>query len=199
MTLYEAEEIVTVLASAYPLVVGRFSETQARAWLTTYSTAIVDLDYETTKKAAARLIKTSPWVSIAELRAAVVDVVHGQARTGAEAWGDVLAKIGRYGMNRPPLVDDGERKPWRFDDELINLLADASTWREWCLSENQAADRARFIDAYDRMAKQGRLETQASDGAARLALPSRDRTGGPARFGDAIRGQIEAAKKGSEK
>jgi hypothetical protein len=172
MTEAECDVVIAVLAGAFPQVVSRFSAAQARAWHLTYTSAMADLDFDDTKAAAERLVKSSQWVSIAELRAAVVTVKIGQVRTGVEAWGEVLRKIGSKGMNRPP-GEEIDGRSWNFDDALTAQAVDGLGWRELCLSENQAADRARFIQTYEQLAKQGREQAQISGGASAPALPDR--------------------------
>lgn len=171
----EALMIVGVLAAAYPNVVGKMSAMQAAAWADVYAAGIIDLDHGQCRAAVDRLIKSSQWLSIAEIRAAVISVTRGQRRTGAEAWQDVVSTIGLPPSSEMPHVFHGKRgndEP-AFVDPITVRCVRGLGWREIRLSENQPADRARFIEAYDEMAGQGRIEAQVSAGAAAPALPSR--------------------------
>lgn len=59
-------------------------------------------------------------------------------KTAGEAWGDVLSEIRRTGSYGKPVFD-----------ELTQRAVDAVGWREMCLSENIAIERAHFLKAYD--------------------------------------------------
>lgn len=59
----------------------------------------------------------------------------------AEAWGEVVRQISRVGRDGQP----------QFSHPLIERAVKALDWRELCNSENQVADRARFIQAYEQM------------------------------------------------
>lgn len=136
MTPAETAKITAVLMLAYP----------DRSFAL-YERLLADLDYATTNAAIERLVATSKWPpTIAEIREAALALVVGELRPGGEAWGDVLHAIGTYGNARTPGVH------FDFGDPIVAQCVTALKWRELCLSENQAADRARFIELYDRAA-----------------------------------------------
>ena len=96
---------------------------------------------------------------IAELRAAVLELMVGQPRTGLEAWGDVLAAVKEYGYMRSPF----------FEDELVDRAVKAMSWREICLSEEPMVVRAHFIKAYESMAaRQIELDRQVPEVRAQI-------------------------------
>jgi hypothetical protein len=72
-------------------------------------------------------------------------------RAGGEGWSDVLAAVSRYGYYREPA----------FGDPLVARCVTALGWKNLCTSENAIADRARFIELYDRLAAQERREQQS--------------------------------------
>ena len=100
---------------------------------------------------------------MAEIREACITAVEGDRRTGLEAWGDVLRAIGRQGAYRVPGVDF----LWR--DPIVARCVSALSWPELCGSEMVASERARFIEAYDRMAAADRTAQQTH------GLPASDR------------------------
>jgi len=63
--------------------------------------------------------------------------------SSGEAWGEVHRAIARYGHIRKP----------QFDDDIIIRTVEAMGWNNLCMSENQAADRARFMQIYADISK----------------------------------------------
>ena len=160
----EAQQVVMVLRMAFADGRQPMSPAEIKAWSDVYAAGIEDLDFEECKAAVDRLVKTANFMPrVAEIRAAVLDVTRGQSRSGAEAWGDVKRAVSRYGIYRHP----------EFDDPIVGRVVSGLGWRELCNSENETADRARFVDAYNELTKQGRVEAQVSKGAAAPALPAR--------------------------
>jgi hypothetical protein len=98
-----------------------------------YEAMLADLPFAATQAAVARLVATSKWFpTVAEIREAVVAVERGAVRSGVEAWGDVVT-------------------------ECVELTG----WRGLCLGENEAADRAKFVQLYDALAARDRTDAQA--------------------------------------
>jgi len=62
----------------------------------------------------------------------------------------VLKAISRAGRNRTPGVD------FDFRDPLVLEAVRALGWVQLCDSENQVADRARFVELYDALAAKSR-------------------------------------------
>lgn len=130
-----------------------------------YQALLVDLPFQAAMAAVTAVAKTHrfPTVlpSVAEIREATLTLTHGARRPGGDAWGDVLRAVRRFGAYRTP----------SFDDPLVARAVAALSWREICTSENQAADRARFVELYDQLAATARREilTGLPAGAAPLA------------------------------
>lgn len=102
-----------------------------------------DLEYRVVDLAIRSMAHTNTWApSIAEIRAFVVELERGPVRAGGDAWRDFLDAVSRYGSYRIPV----------FSDPVVAKVVHALGWKELCLSENQVADRARFIELYDRLA-----------------------------------------------
>ncbi len=167
----ETAQILTMLSAAFRD--APISEMTAEL----YETMLADLDFQACKTAVFRLIRTSKWLpTIAEVRGAVADVQLGPKRSGGEAYGDVLAEIRRTGYIGVP----------RFNDPVVSRCVELMTWRGLCLGENEAADRARFIELYDSLAERERRDVVAGialpPARGGLALPSAiGRLLGPAR------------------
>jgi hypothetical protein len=159
MTRLEVAKLVAVLRAAYPTARGDDSTSSA------YETMLADLDHPTAYVAVERLIATSKFMpSVAEIREAYMDLMHGDRRAGGEAWGECLAAISRWGAYRSPGVD------FTFRDPLVARVVAALGWTNLCGSENQVADRARFVELYDRLAVGARksIATESLPGATRL-------------------------------
>jgi hypothetical protein len=155
VTKSEAAKLVAVLIAAYQGQSASSKITTATSEV--YERMLGDLDYPAANAAVERLLATSKFLpTIAEVRDATLTVTGGgtggggEIRPGGEAWGEVLEAIGRYGRNRTPGVD------FRFADPVTAECVAALVWRALCDSENQPADRARFIELYDQLAARRR-------------------------------------------
>ena len=141
MTEAQVTKLVAVLAAAYPAAKGDAGTVAA------YQRMLGDLDYPAANAAVEKLLATSKWLpTIAEIREATLALSAGEIRPGGEAWGDVLKAIRRFGYMRTPGRD------FQFEDPVILETVKAMSWQELCTSENQVADRARFIELYDKLA-----------------------------------------------
>lgn len=172
MTKTEAARLVAFLLGAYSSVPVSSKTTLV------YEAQLADLEFSTARRAVDRLTKTSRFMpTIAEIRAMAVEIQHGPRRLGAEAWGDVLGEIRRVGLYGLP----------RFDDPRVAEAVHLMTWRGLCLGENEAADRARFVDLYDGL--QDRARADAVAGAtlpAARGLLAGDRATGPQLLGQLL-------------
>lgn len=152
MTDLQTKKLVAVLLAAYPN--NKVTDETVGA----YVRMLGDLEYQAASAAVERLIATSKFLpSIAEIRETTLTLYTGEQRPGGDAWGSVLTVIGRYGYMRTPGVD------FQFEDPVIGECVRALNWRELCDSENQEADRARFIELYDKLASHNRRR-QLSEG-----------------------------------
>jgi hypothetical protein len=166
MTETEALAVLKLLGAAYPTQRQRMTNDDVRGMAAAYMAGLLDLDRDRVRAAVDRLVKSSQWIpTIAEIRAAAVDVAHGTRAPGGEAWGRCLALIRRYGSHRWPAVD------FEIDDPVLLATIRALGWLDLCASDNAAADRARFIELYDQLAKGERKEAAIAPGATSRALP----------------------------
>lgn len=117
-----------------------------------FKQTLSDIDGDLLRASALKIISTSKWFpSVAELREAALDIAEPNGRrTGLEAWGDVVAAFHR---------DGGQYGNPQFDDPIASEVVRMLGWQTLCLSEDQTADRARFIDGYNAIASCRRNET----------------------------------------
>lgn len=176
MTEPEAKQLIAMLFTAFPTQVSRMATGDAAMSRRVYERGIIDLDVAAGVRAVERLARTAKWLpTIADIRGEV-HAAASPRRTGAEAWEDVRKEIGRTGYYREP----------KFGDPAVAAIVRGLGWRELCLSENPAADRARFIDAYEARAADTRTDEIASKGALPAPRPS-----DPTKIGDAIKGLLD--------
>lgn len=159
MNADQLRELTTLVLAAYPTQRQKMSEPDVMGMLAAYAAGLIDLDYEPTKAAINRILRTSRFLpSIAEIREAADVVVRGDMKTGLEAWGSVLRAMGEKGAYRTPGED------FYFIDPITARVVASMNWADLCTSGNTVADRARFVDAYDRIALQERMNTRAATG-----------------------------------
>ena len=136
-----------------------------------------------TFQAALQLVATRSefFPTPALVLAAAQELTTAPQRTGADAWGDVVAAIAKHGVYHPPggvqvLAVAGD--VWDFDDPIVAKLVRAFGWRDLCMSENAVADRARFIPAYEQEQQREREQARLTPALAafqaeqRAALPA---------------------------
>lgn len=153
MTSEQAQQLVAVLAAAFPGTLARLDADQQRVMHGTYRRMLVDLDYAATNAAIERLLATAKFLpTVAEIREATLAVVEGPRSNGGEAWGAVLRAIRKWGVYRVPGVD------FTFADPVTARAVSDLNWTELCNSENAVADRARFIELYDQLAREHRTK-----------------------------------------
>ena len=124
-----------------------------------YAAGLMDLDFDVAKAAVIRIVHTSKFLpTVAEIREAVGIHAYGPRRSGGEAWGSVLKAIREEGQQKIPGVD------FVFNDPITARVVRSFGWLDLCASDNAIADRARFIEAYETIAKTERIEAQAAPG-----------------------------------
>jgi hypothetical protein len=156
MNRQEASRIVAVIIAACPAQSGRLDAGRASSMVDTYASLLADLSYEQVNAAVTVLLQTRTWMpSVADIRGTALELARGPVRPGGEAWGSVLRAISEQGVYRTPGDD------FVFRDAITARCVSALGWTVLCNSENQAADRARFIELYDRLASQSLREAQS--------------------------------------
>lgn len=166
MTGNEFTELFNLVLAGWPAQRQRLTNADIEAMTWMYGQGLKDLDHALVKRALTRIARTSRFIpTIAEIREAAGIITHGNLRTGVEAWGPVHRAIGTYGSHRTPGVD------FRFEDPITTRVVSALGWLDLCASEHDAMPhfRARFIDAYEQIAKDERVNQQASTGMIGIA------------------------------
>jgi hypothetical protein len=143
----EIEKALIVLSAAYP----RFELPQAT--INIYQRLLSDLDFDILKSATlqcATMCKFFP--TVAEIRDAAVEIITMSEGipSALEAWGEIIREIKRVGSDKRPT----------FSHPLIDSVVHEFNWRYLCTSENTISDRARVMDAYEKMVKKSLREKQ---------------------------------------
>lgn len=157
MTKNEWAELWSVLLASWPT--ERMDPRRSILSGAAYYEALEDIPGHQVGAAIARLRRTLDRLpSIARIREAVYETHTGPRRHGGDGWGDYLRAVSRYGVNRMPV----------FDDPIVAEVVRQLGWVALCNSEDQTADRARFIQLYDQIAARRRQEAMRLPGAAPL-------------------------------
>lgn len=191
----EAAKIITMLSTAWPDGWRFLDEDQQARTRELWRSMLADLDYVVADAATRRLIGTHKRMpSIADFRATCSAYTEGRREHGGEAWGAVLKLIGRYGMNRTPRRPGSEPVDDTFEvtDPVLYRVIDAMGWRELCLSENQAADRARVIELYEQLGREDAIERSVR--AIAPPIPERSGSSAPAQLGGIVNRMLPGAK-----
>jgi hypothetical protein len=129
-------KILLMLSAAYP------SARLADETPVLYERLLADISDEVLEAAVMDHIARSPFYpKVSELRQAAAEIAANTRAIppAAEAWGEVARLIPAYGRDRPPQIENP------ISAQVVAALG----WRNLCLSTNQVADRARFIEAYN--------------------------------------------------
>ena len=122
-----------------------------------------DLPYEVAMIALREHVHTSKWSpSISELREKAAEIQNGKAADWGDGWQKTLEAIRRKGMYR-------EQEALESLDDITRATVERQGYQNLCLSENQAADRARFKDIYEQIAERKKRESHLPD-ALKIAM-----------------------------
>lgn len=114
--------------------------------------ALGDLPYEVASNALMILVQSSKFPpSIAEIREAAAKLIHGETKDWSKAWEEACRAMSRFGRDRKSLA-------YETLDELTREVVDRLGYRNLCMSENVASDRANFRTIYTELAER-RTET----------------------------------------
>jgi hypothetical protein len=143
-TTNEVHRVWAVLLSAYPSWEKESSEEKLARTLTVYERLLRDIPGEALEAAALQLIAESKFFpTVAELRAKALSLLGPTFPSPMEAWGEVKRAISRHGRYQVP----------EFDNPITAKVVQGMGWLSLCDSENEAADRARFMQAYDTLCR----------------------------------------------
>lgn len=146
--------LMVVLFAAYPVETVNVSDKTALMAAGMYAACLADIEGEILLAAIDRLVKSSDRLpTVAHIRRAVVDIRYGAPRPGGEAWGELRKLMQRHAGRRIPKDFENDVS----DPLLLEAIEDIG-WSDMLRSENQVADRARFIQLYDDLVRARRSE-----------------------------------------
>lgn len=176
MTEDQAGQLIKRILGAFPTQRQKMSAADVAGMVISYTAGLVDLDFDAARAAVDRANRTSEFIpTIAKIRAELGELAHGQRRPGIDAWGDVVSM--RTYRDREALetfdplsVEICQRFGWIEWRTLWRGGRDVDQWHVVTADGEAAdrADRARFAEAYDKLAGAASKEIQAQPGAASL-------------------------------
>lgn len=193
MTRGETSKLVGVLTAAYP---SQAAKVDVVAMIDAWAELLDDVEYPIAAAAVRALAQTEKFMpSVADIRAACLELTKGPKRPGGDAWGDVIAlrtfsDVSTMASVDPITLHICKEFGWLEYRTLWRNGADLEQWHV-VSGENESADRARFIELYDKLKAQGHREAAAPVLAA--ARQARER----ALPGDPFQRALAAAKAGS--
>lgn len=115
-----------------------------------------DIPYDVAEAALRQWVSTNKWSpSIAEIREMASTVQHGSIPDWGDGWEQVLLAIRKFGTYRIP-------EAMESFDPLTRQCVERLGFRNICMSENIAADRANFRMVYEQLATRKAKEQQMS-------------------------------------
>ena len=106
-----------------------------------------DIDYQVANMAIQMHAQSSKFPpTVAEIRESAAKIVHGETKDWSKAWEEACRAMSRYGRDRKTLA-------YETLDELTRDVIDRLGYRNLCISENTASDRANFRDIYNELAQ----------------------------------------------
>ena len=141
-TQAEILKVWVMLLAAYPHFAKDATPETLDGTLEVYQRLLGDLPVKAIEAAALDHVSRCKWFpTIAEIREKAIVIKLPTQPTAMEAWGEVSKAILSIGSWSP--------QP-RFTHPTIDKTVTAMGWVDLCRSEDGIADRARFIQAYDR-------------------------------------------------
>lgn len=159
MTEKEFATYVAALRTYYPRENILPNKQAAELWYM----EVQDIPYNVAMMALREHVHTEKWSpSISEIRSRASEIVNGQQADWGDGWQQALTAIRRYGMYR-------ESEALESMDEVTRATVSRLGYQNLCLSENQAADRARFKDIYEQISERKKRESNLPN-ALRLEI-----------------------------
>ncbi|MCH8093252.1 MAG: hypothetical protein IH953_01535 [Chloroflexi bacterium] len=158
-------EILAVLAAAYP----RFELPVATIQI--YEQSLADIPVDALHAATLDMVAESKFFpSVAEIRKSAFSLMAEEEPDAYSAWATTLDYV-RQGRGHPI---KGKSREWDIPAVIEQTVRQIGGWSHLAMAENVAADRARFIDAYDRMIEKQEYKTrqlpQIADLVKRLSI-----------------------------
>lgn len=151
-------KIWNLLAVSYPAFGGNLEPNALAETLLLYERLLADLPEEALRTAALRHIATSKWFpTVAELRTAAAEIIAPSSaeQTAIEAWGDVVDTF----SSGECYAGENLIKAPVFNNPLTARAVKAlGGWVHLCRSDNEPADRARFVQVFEQLQASERSE-----------------------------------------
>jgi len=146
------ERIWQALVKSYPTWAKEIGAADLAQTFLVYERLLADIPAPTLEAAVIQHVASSKWFpTIAELRQCAMELVAPQRMTAMEAWGVVLDAMKTGGARILPGGNGYYPPEWA--DPIIAKVVVSMGWIELCQSDNQEADRAHFMRAYDAIAQ----------------------------------------------
>lgn len=162
----EAAKLAAIMLGAYPSQAAKLGEELGEAMIAAYEALLDDIPYSMAQAALRALAQTEKFMpSVADIRAACLELTKGPKRPGVDAWGDVIAfrkfqDVTAIGSADPITLHICKEFGWIEYRTLWRNGADVDQWHV-VSGDNESADRARFIELYDKLRTQGHRESVA--------------------------------------
>lgn len=151
-------KIWNLLAISYPAFGGNLEPNALAETLLLYERLLADLPEAALRTAALRHIATSKWFpTVAELRMAAAEIIAPSSteQTALEAWGDVVDTF----SSGETYAGENLIKAPVFNNPLTARAVTAlGGWVHLCRSDNEPADRARFVQIFEQLQARERSE-----------------------------------------
>jgi len=137
------------MKAAYPASFMKSDDDEITANQLVWIEQLSDIDADMLRVACANYRSScEEWLPPAgKIRNMALDLAEpNHRRPGIEAWGDVVKAFHEVGVYGAP----------QFDDPLVADVVKMLGWDTLCKSEDQTADRARFIAGYEAIASRKR-------------------------------------------
>lgn len=154
MTLEETKKIFLMLLVAYPKF-DNFEGEKFDLAQVLWTKLLEDVPYKVVDLAVKKLILESPFPpTIADVRKKISEITapQGSEMEAAEAWGEVVAAIRKYGSYDPEaaLASMSPRTA-----KVVKMIG----FRDICMSETIGVERGQFLKMYDQIASRERQDS----------------------------------------
>ena len=152
----EIKQVYNLLAVNYPSYGEKLNAALLKQQLALWQQLLADIPGDVLKAAALQHMAVSQWFpAVAELRQQAAVIQAPPAQAAIEAWGEVIAAMSSARYYR---YADGFHEFPKFGDPITQRVVDSMGWGNLCASEDGTADRARFLQGYDAVAKRVQAE-----------------------------------------
>lgn len=142
----EIVQLLAVINAAYPNM--QVTEAMASIWYE----LLRDIDFATAQVAVKKLLLESPYPpTIADIRKQVASITSPKQLDPAEAWGEVISAIHRYGYYR-------QEEALASMSPLVAKVVRYMGWQEICASEEPSVVRGQFLKMYQQMQERERQD-----------------------------------------